>query len=164
MTPFSDIPALMLGPLEGKGDEAWFNTPPGAWCPGQIVDHIATAIENSAKGFASRVDKPPMQRRPRAVPQVVAQFIVFRIGVFPVRRRAPESALPKDRPERAATERRLHVAVAAFQELERTLLPRRAHDLFVKHPVFGDLTLGEFMTFHIRHAEHHARQVKARIP
>ena len=115
-------------------------------------------------GVPTSVDKPPMQRRPRAVPQVVAQFIVFRIGVFPVRRRAPESALPKDRPERAATERRLHVAVAAFQELERTLLPRRAHDLFVKHPVFGDLTLGEFMTFHIRHAEHHARQVKARIP
>ena len=37
-------------------------------------------------------------------------------------------------------------------------------ELFVKHPVFGDLTLGEFMTFHVRHAEHHAKQVKARIP
>jgi hypothetical protein len=161
---FTDIPALMLGPLEGKGDEAWFHTPPGKWCPGQVVDHVTTALENSAKAIRSRADKPPMQRRPLTPRERVAKFLVLGIGFFPRGRKAPETALPAERPDRATTERRLKDAVAAFQELERTLLPARASDLFVKHPVFGDLTLGEWMYFHRRHAAHHAKQVRARAP
>jgi hypothetical protein len=161
---FNDIPALMLAPLAGKGDEAWFHTPPGKWCPGQVVDHVTTALENSAKAIRSRTDKPPMQRRPRALRQQIFKLVVFGTGFFPPGRKAPETALPAQRPERAATERRLRDAVVAFQDLERTLLPARASDLYVKHPVFGDLTLGEWMTFHCRHAAHHAKQVRTRVP
>ncbi|MFI5279996.1 MAG: DinB family protein [Gemmatimonadales bacterium] len=164
MTAFADIPALMLGPLEGKGDDAWFHTPPGKWCPGQVVDHVATSIEKSALGLHSRTDKPPMQRRPPALRQRIFKFIVFGTGFFPPGRKAPETALPGERPERAATERRLRDAVASFLEMERTLLPVRANDLFLKHPILGDLTLGEWMTFHRRHAAHHAKQVRARVP
>jgi|SRR5579859_7890580 len=164
MIQFKDIPALMLGPLEGKGDEAWFHAPPGKWCPGQVVDHVTTSIEKSAQTLRSRADKPPMQRRPISLPQRIFKLVVFRTGFFPPGRKAPETALPAQRPERAATERRLRDGVALFLELERTLLPARASDLFVKHPIFGDLTLGEWMTFHRRHAAHHARQVRARVP
>jgi hypothetical protein len=164
MIPISDIPGLMLGPLAGKGDEAWFHAPPGKWCPGQVVDHVATALENSAKALRSRVDKPPMRRRPRGPREVVAKFLVFAFGFFPPGRRAPETSLPAQRPERGPTEKKLTDAVAAFLELERTLLPARAGDLFVKHPIFGDLTLGEWLTFHRRHATHHAKQVRARVP
>lgn len=163
-TGFKDIATLMLGPLEGRGDDAWFHAPPGAWCPGQVVDHVAAAIELSARGFESRTGKPPMQRRPRTLRQRTFQFLIFRTGRFPRGRRAPQASQPADRPERAATERRLGEAVAAFLVLERTLLPQRAGDLFLKHPAFGDLTLSEWMTFHVRHAEHHAKQVRARIP
>jgi hypothetical protein len=112
----------------------------------------------------SRVEKPPMQRRPRTPRERVAKFLVFAIGFFPPGRKAPETSLPAARPERGATEQKLKNAVAAFQELERRLLPARADDLFVKHPVFGDLTLGEWMFFHRRHATHHAKQVRARVP
>jgi Protein of unknown function (DUF1569) len=163
-TAFKDVPALMLGPLEGRGDDAWFHAPPGAWCPGQVVDHVAAAIEMSARGFESRTAKSPTRRRPRTLRQRVFQFLVLRTGRFPRGRRAPAGSLPADHPERAATERRLREAVAAFLELEHRLLPQRAADLFLKHPAFGDLTLSEWMTFHVRHAEHHAKQVRARIP
>jgi hypothetical protein len=164
MIAFKDIPALMLGPLQGKGDEAWFHTPPGKWSPGQVVDHVTTALENSAKAMRSRVAKPPMRRRPHTPRQRIFKLIVFGTGFFPPGRKAPETALPAQRPERAATERRLEDAVAAFLELERTLLPARANDLFVKHPIFGDLTISEWMRFHSRHAAHHAKQVRARVP
>jgi hypothetical protein len=164
MTAFKDIPELMLGPLEGKGDDAWFHTPPGKWSPAQVVDHVTTSIEKSANAMKSRVDKPPMERRPPSLPQRIFKLVVFGTGFFPPGRKAPETALPAQRPERAATERRLKEAVALFLELERMLLPARAGDLFVKHPVFGDLTLPEWIRFHRRHAAHHAKQVRARVP
>lgn len=164
MIEFKNIPALMLGPLESRGDEAWFHARPGKWCPGQVVDHVTTSIEKSALALRSRVEKPPMHRRPLAFTQRIFKLVVFGTGFFPPGRKAPETALPQERPERAATERRLREAVALFLELERALLPARANDLFVKHPIFGDLALGEWMLFHRRHATHHAKQVRARVP
>ena len=163
MTPFATIAEFLLEPLAGRGDDDWFRAPAGAWCPGQIVDHLTIAIENSVQAFASRADKPPMTRRPRPLVQVLASHLLLTTGWFPPGRRAPETTVPSTRPERAATEARLHAGVAAFLDLEQRLLPRRAFDLYVKHPVLGDLTLGEFMTFHVRHAEHHRRQIVRRL-
>ncbi len=163
MTKFSDLPAYLLAPLEGRGDEAWFGAPPGKWSPAEIVDHLATAMENSAKGFASRVDKPPMRRRPRSVAQRLAHVALLGVGWFPRGRKAPETTRPAARPDRAATERRLRAGVEAFLDLERRLVPARASDLFLKHPVLGDLTLPEFMRFHVRHAQHHRKQIVARL-
>jgi len=163
MTRFEDLPDLLLAPLEGKGDEAWFHTPEGKWSPAQVVDHVAGALELSARGFQARAEKPPMARRPRTVRQRFFLVLVFGTGLFPRGRRAPDGTVPAERPDRAATEQRLRAAVAVFLGLEQRLA-RRAHDLYLKHPVFGDLNLGEWMTFHVRHAEHHAKQVRARIP
>jgi len=161
---FAAIPSLLLDPLDGRDDDAWFHAPEGKWCPGQVVDHVTTAIENSARVFASRADKPPMRRRPRTAVQWVFGVIVLRTGFIRSGLKAPETSLPAARPDRAAVERRLREGVAAFQEFERRLLPSRAADLFVKHPILGDLSLVEWMTFHVRHAEHHAKQVRARVP
>ena len=163
MTAFSDLPELILGPLAGRSDDEWFRAPPGVWCAGEVVDHLAIAIENSAEAFTLRADKPPMQRRPRPVIQTLASHLLLTTGWFPPGRRAPERTLPSPRPERASTEARLRAGVAAFLDLERRLLPQRAFDLYVKHPVLGDLTLGEFMTFHVHHAAHHRKQIVRRI-
>lgn len=160
LTPFTAIPDLLLAPLEGRDDDAWYRAPQGKWNAAQIVDHLAIAIEGSATTFASRATKPAMTRRPRSLPQTMAWHWVATTGYFGPPRRAPEMTLPGVSPDRAATETRLRTGVAAFVTLERELLPARARDLFVKHPVFGDLTLPEFMTFHVRHAEHHARQIR----
>ena len=154
----------MLGPLAGRGDEAWFHAPPGKWCPGQVVDHVTNSLELSARGWRDRVGKPPMRRRPRSLKQILFWFIVSRLGRFGPRRQAPERTVAAEHPERAMTERRLRAAVADFQKLEQELLPARARDLFLKHPVFGDLTFSEWWIFHRRHAAHHARQVRERLP
>ena len=163
MTPFAALPELLLEPLAGQPEEAWLAAPAGRWCPGQIVDHVAASIETSARAFESRATKPPMQRRPRPWFMPVLQRLLFMTGVFPRGRRAPETALPAVAPDRAATEARLRAAVQHTLELQQRLLPARSNDLFVKHPVFGDLTLPEFVVFHVRHAEHHARQIRERV-
>ena len=163
MTPFAELADRFLEPLRGRGDEDWRRSRDGEWSPGQIVEHLAIAIEMSARGFESRADKPPMQRRPRSAWQVAAFQVVRLSGWFGPRRRAPEMTVPGMAPDRAATEARLRTAVAAYQAVEQRLLPRRANDLFVKHPVFGDLTLEEFKVFHVRHAEHHRQQMVDRL-
>ena len=163
MTDFKDVPELLLGPLAGRGEADWFRAPDDAWSPAMIVDHVTISIENSARAFTSREDKPPMARRPRPLVQVLACHLVLTTGWFPPGRRAPETTTPSTRPDRAATEARLRAGVAAFLDLEQRLLPRRAFDLYVKHPVLGDLTLGEFMTFHVRHAAHHRKQIVKRL-
>jgi hypothetical protein len=66
--------------------------------------------------------------------------------------------------ERAVAEMRFRRGVERNLELAQLLLPARARDLFVKHPRMGDLTLTEWMDFHVVHARHHARQMRERMP
>ncbi len=120
-------------------------------------------MDTSAAAFRSRADKPPMRRRPASPRVRVARVCLLGLGWFPPGRKSPESALPPVNPDRAVTETRLRAAVSAWMDLDRTLLPARAHDLFVKHAVLGDLTLREWMRFHEVHAAHHLKQIRARV-
>ena len=163
MRGFGDIPRRLLGPLDGKGDDVWHAGPPGAWSPGEIVAHVATSIAVTADVLDSRRDKPPMRRRRRPPIQLLLRPVILGIGWFPVRRQAPAFALPETHPDRAGTEARLREAVTRFERLAGDLLPRRRGDLYVKHPVLGDLTLEEWMRFHVVHTEHHRRQLIRRM-
>jgi hypothetical protein len=40
---------------------------------------------------------------------------------------------------------------------------RRQVEVFVKHPLLGDLNLPEWARFHYVHARHHARQIRSRL-
>ena len=163
MTPFERLPDLILAPLAGRPDADWYQAPPGKWCAAQIVHHLAIGIESSGLAFESRADKPPMIRRQRSVFMLVANLLIMRIGWFPPGRKSPAQALPSGRPERAAVERQLADGARRFVEVRSRLIPSRSHDLFVRHPVLGDLTIGEWTEFHSRHVAHHVRQIHARL-
>lgn len=160
---FSEIPDAVLAPLAGHGDAVWNAAPEGAWSPGEIVAHLATATGNSLAAFRARAEQPAMTRRSAPPKVVVARMIVLGAGWIPGRIKAPETALPPANPGREATAEQLRAAVAGFLELERTLLPRRAGDLFVKHPRLGDLNLPEWLRFHVVHTTHHLRQIRDRV-
>jgi len=83
------------------------------------------------------------------------------VGWIPSGRRAPAATEPAPRPDPGAVERQLRDGVARFVALTHELLPVRRDDLFVKHPAFGDLTLQEWLRFHVRHCAHHAKQIRA---
>ncbi len=160
---FTAIPDVVLGPLAGRPEADWHRAPPGKWTPAQIVHHLAISLETSGRVFEERRAKPPMRRRPRTVRERLAYFLVLQIGWTPSGREAPAMTRPAERPEPRAVERQLRDGVARFLGLGRDLLPARRDDLFVKNPALGDLTLPEWLRFHIRHCAHHAKQIRARL-
>ena len=159
----TDFAGVVLGPLAGQPETAWQKAPPGKWTPAQIVEHLALALEMSATTFAARRAKEPMARRGTTLREKIGKVFTFGIGRFPPGLRAPERTTPSPRVDGHAAEAHFRAAIAAWEAVERDLLPARRHDLFVKHPRLGDLTLEEWARFHDVHARHHARQIRARL-
>jgi len=159
----NDVSSLVLGPLTERPDADWYAAPPGKWCPAQIVHHLALGLEYSGRTFASRRQHAPMRRRPRSAAQFVAYHLVMDAGWLPSGRQAPEATRPAQHPERQAVERQFREGVDLLRALAAELLPARATDLFVKHPVLGDLTILEWLRFHAWHCAHHAKQIWERL-
>jgi hypothetical protein len=158
-----DFAAIVLAPLAGKPEAAWQQAPRGKWTPAQIVEHLALALEMSATTFGARRVKEPMARRGTTFRERIGKVFTFGIGRFPPGLRAPERTTPPPRVDGRAAEAHFRAAIAAWEAVERDLLPARRNDLFVKHPRLGDLTLEEWARFHDVHARHHARQIRARL-
>jgi hypothetical protein len=158
-----DFAGLVLGPLASKPEAAWQQAPPGKWTSAQIVEHLALAMEMSAKTFASRSAKEPMARRGMTFRERVGKIFTFGLGRFPPGLTAPERTTPPPQVDARAAEAHFRAAVAAWEQVARDLLPARRDNLFVKHPRLGDLTLEEWGRFHAVHARHHARQIRARL-
>jgi hypothetical protein len=163
MTRFADLADIVLRPFADRPDDAWYVAPPGKWNAAQIVEHLALGLEWSAAGFEERRARDPMLRRPRTIPERVARVLVMHLGWIPSGLEAPRRAIPTPHVERAVAEARFRRGVERNLELAQLLLPARARDLFVKHPRMGDLTLTEWMDFHVVHARHHARQMRERM-
>jgi len=163
LNPLGDLPNLVLGPLRGRPDSEWQRGPAGKWTPAQIVEHLALGLALSAETFQARRNHAPMARRPRTPAEQIARLFVFGLRWFPPGRKAPERTTPAPQIDRASAEAHFLAAVEAWDQVDRALLPERRADLFVKHPRMGDLTVEEWMRFHLIHARHHARQIRQRL-
>ncbi len=163
LNPLGDLPNLVLGPLRGRPDSEWQRGPAGKWTPAQIVEHLALGLALSAETFQARKNHAPMKRRPRTPAEKIARLFVFGLRWFPPGRKAPERTTPAPQIDRASAEAHFLAAVEAWDQVDRALLPERRADLFVKHPRMGDLTVEEWMRFHLIHARHHARQIRQRL-
>jgi hypothetical protein len=104
-----------------------------------------------------------MSRRRRTPAEQIARLFIFGLRWFPPGRKAPERSVPAPAIGRASAEAHFLAGLESWDQLERELLPARRSDLFVKHPRIGDLTVEEWMRFHLIHARHHARQIKRRV-
>jgi hypothetical protein len=163
MSALATLPAVVLGPLRDRSDAEWRRGPAGKWTPAQIVEHLAIGLVWSAEKFNARRGHEAMQRRRVTPAERIAKLLILGIGWYPQGRKAPEGTVPAANVARASAETHFLAGVAAWEQLERELLPLRRADLFVKHPRLGDLTLEEWMRFHLSHARHHARQIKQRL-
>ena len=163
MTSFTDLPNIVLGPLTDRPDADWYKAPAGHWCSAQIVEHLALGLQWSAAGFEDRRARDPMVRRPLKLRERIARVLVLDLGFFPPFMQAPEKSVPPEQIERHVAEEHFRKGFARVQDIGKLLLPARARDLFVKHPRLGDLTLPEWMEFHLRHARHHAKQIRRRL-
>ncbi|MGH7322489.1 MAG: DUF1569 domain-containing protein [Candidatus Rokuibacteriota bacterium] len=163
MTALADLPTIVLGPLAGRLDADWQRAPAGKWTPAQIVEHLAIGLTWSAEKFEQRRAHAPMVRRPRSVLQQLASFVMLGLQWYPQGFKAPEGSRPGEGVTRGAAEAHFRTGFAKWEELQRLLLPARRADLFVKHPRLGDLTMQEWIRFHVVHARHHARQIRERL-
>lgn len=163
MSRLAEVRALVLEPLQGRSDGEWERGPAGKWTPAQIVEHLAIGMVGSALKFQERRDRPPMTRRPRRLIERIASAAILGVGWYPQGFKAPEGTVPAAQITRAAAEAHFRDGIAQWEALERDLLPRRPRDLFLRHPRLGDLTIPEWIRFHIIHARHHARQIRQRI-
>lgn len=163
MSRLAEISALVLDPLRGRSDDEWERGPAGKWTPAQIVEHLAIGLVGSAQKFEERRDRPPMTRRPRSVVQWVGGVAILRLGWYPQGIKAPDGTIPAAAISRVAAESHFRDGILQWQTLERDLLPVRPRDLFLKHPRLGDLSLSEWIRFHLIHARHHAPQIRQRL-
>jgi uncharacterized protein DUF1569 len=163
MTPIAELPALVLGPLQGRADSEWERGPAGKWTPAQIVEHLALGLTLSAETFLSRKNHAPMKRRSRTPAEQIARLFIFGLRRFPPGRKSPERTTPPPQIDHRAAEEHFLAGVEAWDQVDRALLPERRADLFVKHPRMGDLTVEEWMRFHVIHARHHAKQIRQRV-
>jgi hypothetical protein len=159
----ADLPTLVLGPFRDRSDSEWESGPPGQWTSAQIVEHLALGLNLSAATFQARRNHAPMSRRARTPAEQIATFFIFGLRWFPPRRKAPERTTPAELISRANAEAHFLAGIDAWDQVDRALLPARRADLFVKHPRMGDLTVEEWMRFHVIHARHHARQIRRRF-
>lgn len=163
MRPLGELPDLVLGPLREHSDADWERGSAGKWTPAQIVEHLALGLNLSAETFQSRRNHAPMSRRRRTPAEQIARFFIFGLRWFPPGRKAPERTRPAPQINRATAEAHFLAGLEAWDQVDRALLPERRSDLFVKHPRMGDLTVEEWMRFHLIHARHHARQIRQRL-
>lgn len=163
MKPLGELPDLVLGPLRDRSDADWQRGPAGKWTPAQIVEHLALGLTLSGETFLARRNHAPMSRRTRSPAQQVARFFIFGLRWFPPGRKSPERTTPPAQISRAAAESHFLAGIEAWDQVDRALLPERRSNLFVKHPRMGDLTVEEWMRFHLIHARHHARQIRERL-
>src|SRR5258708_27621377 len=113
--------------------------------------------------FQSRRNHAPMKRRRRPPAAQGARLFIVGLRRSPPGRKAPERTTPPPQIDRRAAEAHFLAAIEAWDQVDRTLLPERRANLFVKHPRMGDLTVEEWMRFHVIHARHHARQIRERV-
>jgi len=158
-----ELPALVLEPFRDSSDGDWERGPAGKWSPAQVLEHLALGLNLSAETFKSRRHHPPMSRRRRTPAEHVARLLIFGLQWFPPGRKAPERTRPGDHVTRAAAETHFRAGIEQWDQVDRALMPERRANLFVKHPRMGDLTIEEWMRFHVIHAHHHARQIRERM-
>lgn len=158
----SRLEPMILDPVRELKGDGWHRAPRGKWSLAQIVSHLAIGLDGVAAAFEPRAQKFGMIRR--ATPgQHLLRHLVLGLGKFPPGREAPEKSRPADRPDPEAAVAQFRMGVERTTSLVAQWPRGRQVEVFVKHPVFGDLNLPEWVRFHFVHCRHHARQIEARL-
>lgn len=153
---------MVLLPLRHLEDEDWHRALPGKWSMAQIVRHLGIGIDSVATTFEKRAAKQGMKRR--ATPrETLLRHLMLGLGRLKSGRDAPAGTTPEERPDPEATAAQFRMGVVRLETLVRAWPEERQLEVFVKHPVLGDLNLPEWVRFHYVHCRHHAQQIQARL-
>lgn len=135
---------------------------PGKWSPSQIAEHVARALEESAKVADGRPSAFP--NLPSPVQWLLKVFLfnrVLRGSRFPNGKTA-RSLNPPCGPATPAEARvRLEAAV---NEFDRACRSRAVDSGLVNSPIVGVVSVVDFARFQELHVRHHEAQMQASAP
>jgi peptidoglycan/xylan/chitin deacetylase (PgdA/CDA1 family) len=147
----------MIAATDACGDRWNTHPAPGKWSPGQIVEHVARALEESANELAGRPSKLP--RIPALLRPLIRGLVfnrVVRTGAFPKAKTNREMD-PVRGPETPADGRsRLETAREA---LERESRARIAQQPRFTSTAFGTISVVDYIRFQQHHTLHHLKQM-----
>ena len=154
--------AIVLDVTGGAGDEAKVRRDPAKWSVVEIVEHLTRAYSGTAKGFERCLEKGAPLASAATLKQALQQFALINLGYFPEGRQAPKHIMPSgeldmnavlDAVRRDLT--RLDVAAARTRQTLGT-------GKMLDHPIIGALTVDQWLSFHVIHTRHHAKQIISR--
>ena len=148
----------LLAAVESKPGVWTTRRAPGKWCPSQVVEHLARALEESANVADGRPSKfPTFPRVIRPLFRTVFFNRILRSGVFP-KARTGNALDPAVGPGTPAEGRvRLEAAFARFESACRASVAS-ARD--INHPLVGHIAPDDFARFQGLHVRHHHAQLK----
>lgn len=153
---------MVLGPLHGVAAEVWHRAPRGKWSIAQIITHLGLGVDLSSSVLEGRANKQGMVRR--STPgQAVLRHLLLGLGRYPPGRKAPEETRPPEHPDPDLAAAQFRMGVERLSGMVETWPEERQRQVFVKHPLLGDLNLPEWVRFHYVHCRHHARQIRDRL-
>lgn len=140
--------------------DSWTRQPaPGKWSPSQVVEHVARALEDSAKavrGEPSRLPTLPAFIRP-----LLRKFFLERVvktgkmGKAKTNKAMDPQAGP---PTPAEGRKRLEAAMASFDAACRD---RATSNPRFDSGTFGSVSLEDYGRFQAMHTRHHRKQLPA---
>ena len=154
--------AILEDATRGGGAECSVRKEPSKWSVAEVVEHLQRAYSGTAKGFERCLEKHAPSATARTMKQVMASFVLVKLGYFPPGREAPKHVIPTGELDLQA------VLAAARRDLERldaAAIKARTEFGSVKlvdHPRIGALTVDEWLKFHLVHTRHHEKHIRAR--
>ncbi|NIM49242.1 MAG: DUF1569 domain-containing protein [Gemmatimonadales bacterium] len=156
------LESLVLNPLRGLSDDEWHRAPKGKWTVAQIVEHLSISVDLVAGLFEKRANKKGMRRRATPV-QGLLRHLILGLETIPPGLRAPEAARPSEKPDPELMLAQFRMGVERLKAFVEQWPEERQLQVFVRHPLLGDLNLPEWVRFHYLHNRHHARQMEDRL-
>ena len=129
---------------------------PGKWSPAQVTEHVARALDESAKLVAGEPNKFP--RLPFFLRPLLRAFLFnrsLRLGGFPKARTSRPFDPASGPSDPAAARDRLQAAAAGFDQACRS----RVGEGPVRSATFGDVGLVDYVKFQEIHVRHHTKQI-----
>lgn len=153
---------MILTPLRDVRGDDWHAAPKGRWTLAQILQHLAIGVDRVVAQLEERRDRTGMRRR--ATPkQAIARHLVLGVGRIPRGRKTPEVAHPDDRPDPELAAAEYRMGVERLVALAEGMPAERQTQVFVQHPILGDLNVPEWVRFFYVHNRHHLHQISVRL-
>ena len=156
----------LTAPVE-RDPSLWTRGVAGKWSAGQILDHVAKALEVTAHALERReleLREGTLPRRPGRGPlQALFVGMVVGAGKLPSGGKAPKVILPSEHPEQGDVLQRIARGAARHRSLGERMDPDDRDRLWIPNPFLPrwHYTLPEVVRMQAVHARHHAKQVTA---